>query len=187
MNEQELDDKLDEIGSNLKLFDTCIPFDCKNGNKRYLTERQADLCGKLIDLFKSLRFQIKLNSYKSIKYEEDDVINNAMYKCGTPVKIMPCNEKYLNKTYFGILLGDIANSISISIDKNQDLNVSHSFYNPAIFVPELSTIIYGYESWWSKIENEEDLNKFITDDTISNVWYVKMFNSFNAKDETEDT
>jgi hypothetical protein len=181
MNEQELDDKLSEIGNNLKLFDTCIPFDYKNENKRYLTDRQADLCSKLIGLFKSLRFQIKLNSYKSIKYKEDDVINNAMYKCGTPVKIRPCNEKYGSKTYFGILLGDIAKSISISIDKNQDLNVSHSFYNPAIFVPELSTVIYGYESWWSEITSEEDLNKLITDDVIKNVWYMKMLNSLNKE------
>ena len=29
--------------------------------------------------------------------------------------------------------------------------------NPGIFVPELGKIIYGCESWWSEIDNPEDL------------------------------
>jgi hypothetical protein len=57
-------------------------------------------------------------------------------------------------------------------------------YNPAIFVPELNKVIFGYESWWSEITTEEELNNVITDHTIENVWYVKLLKSMlNANKE----
>ena len=45
--------------------------------------------------------------------------------------------------------------------------------NPAIYVPELGKIIFGMESWWGIIESPEEL-KDISDDDISNTWYVKL-------------
>jgi hypothetical protein len=52
--------------------------------------------------------------------------------------------------------------------------VSRQRYNPAIFVPELNDIVYGAASWWGEIEDEDELNDLITDDTIESVWYVKL-------------
>ena len=50
--------------------------------------------------------------------------------------------------------------------------------NPAIFVPELKKIIYGYESWWGAITNKDDLSDLnISDEDIENTWYVQLLKS----------
>lgn len=46
--------------------------------------------------------------------------------------------------------------------------------NPAIYVFDLKKVIFGAQSWWSVIENEDELRD-ITKDEINNTWYVKMF------------
>ena len=73
-------------------------------------------------------------------------------------------------------LGELPISTHISHNSDtKELNVSFS-NNPAIFVFELNTIIYGCESFWGIIESEDDL-KEITDDDIDNVWYIKALKS----------
>ena len=91
---------------------------------------------------------------------------------GKFVKIRPCGDKYNDKTFLGLYLGDlpVGNSISHN-SETKELNVSFQC-NPAVFVFELNEIIYGYQSWWEVIESEEDL-KDISDNDIDNVWYVK--------------
>lgn len=94
-------------------------------------------------------------------------------KCGQLVKVRPCGEKYGDKTYLGIFLGDA--DIGLFISHHPDtkaLNLTRH-YNPAIFVPELKEIVYGAGSWWGKIKSEDEL-KEISDDDIANVWYVKL-------------
>jgi hypothetical protein len=87
--------------------------------------------------------------------------------------VRPCNEKYGNKTYLGIFLGEADIGLFIShYPDTKELSITRH-YNPAIFVPELKEIIYGSGSWWGKINSEEEL-KEISDDDIDNVWYVKM-------------
>lgn len=78
---------------------------------------------------------------------------------GSFVKIRPCGEKYNKKTYLGIYLGDLPKGHRIS--HNPDTKVlSVSFdTNPAIFVFELNEIIFGCQSWWGFIKNEEELKK----------------------------
>lgn len=180
MTEEELRGRLGEIKAGVKMFETMINFergvDGENP-KYYITERQHGLIKALFDLFSSLNWQIALNSYKKLNIEESPAIKTKVIlggSCGTPVKIRPCGEEYGDKTYFGILLGDVPLSLHASIDPEGTINVSRSMYNPAIFVPELKDIIYGCGSWWGEIENEEELDKLITDDVIENVWYVKM-------------
>lgn len=93
--------------------------------------------------------------------------------CGDLVRVRPCGEKYENKTYIGILLGEADTGLMISHnDETKELSI-HRHYNPAIFVPELKEIIYGYESWWGKIDSVEELED-ILDEDIENVWYVKL-------------
>lgn len=105
----------------------------------------------------------------------------SMYDCGTLVKINPCGEEYVNKTYLGILLGDLPIGAFISFHQDdQKLHISpHS--NPAIFVPELKKIIYGCESWWGEIESLEDF-KEITSEEINNVWYVQLLKAMTEKE-----
>lgn len=52
------------------------------------------------------------------------------------------------------------------------------YTNPAIFVPDLNRVVWGMESWWGPIESKEKLHQ-ITDEDISNVWYVKAAKEFN--------
>lgn len=57
--------------------------------------------------------------------------------------------------------------------------------NPAIYVFDLQRIIFGAESWWSIIENPEEL-KDITDDDINSQWYVKALKAMH-NEEPEET
>lgn len=173
MNEDEINVALNNIRKHMTLLDSIIHYDYKT-KKHFCTEKQSKLIEEMFDLFNKMDWQISFNNYKSISYDTHDAIDKR--GCGIPVKIRSCKKEHGDKTYFGILLGDIANSIISEIDDNGNITISHSLYNPAIFVPELNDIIYGYESWWSKIKNKEELNEYITNDTINNIWYMKLLN-----------
>lgn len=107
----------------------------------------------------------------------------SLYKQGGLAKVRPCGDEYENKTYLGFFLGELPTSSIARFSPNTGELTVGTVGNPAIFVPALNKIIYGYESWWSRIENEDDL-KDISDSDIQNVWYVKAFREFMGK-ETE--
>lgn len=170
MNEKELKQKLESIRDDMKLVDLLIQQDYSTSEGK-LTEKQAQIIRNLFEIFNYLNWQLSFNEYKELRLGDTKPINTL--RCGTPVKVRSCKEGHGDKTYFGILLGDVALSISHSI-KDNVVTASHSYYNPAIFIPELNDIVYGMESWWGRIKNKDDLDKLITDDVIKNVWYVKM-------------
>ena len=97
------------------------------------------------------------------------------------MKVRPCDKKYGEKTYLGILLGELPLSISHSIDKNGIVMAEHAMYNPAIFIPEIKDIVFGCGSWWSKIDTEEEL-KQITNSDIENTWYVNFLKKIDTKE-----
>ena len=72
----------------------------------------------------------------------------------------------------------LGSTIKITDDK---LLCDWSFYNPAIYIPELGVTVYGCESWWSKINTTDDFSD-ISDLDIQNVWYVKLIEKFLNKD-----
>lgn len=131
----------------------------------------------------------KCKRYKSryIEYPiEVSRINSEMREywknddCGQLVKIRPCGEEYGEKTYLGILLGDLPFMNYISYrEETKELDILPSC-NPAIFVPELKKIIFGMESWWGRIKNADEL-KEITNDDIDNVWYVRLMKEMNRE------
>jgi len=94
-------------------------------------------------------------------------------KVGTMVKIRPCGEKYEDKTFLGIYLGDMQISVNVFYDSHEKSLTFAPHNNPAIYVPDLEEVIWGCGSWWSPIESEEQLGKDISDEDIQNVWYVK--------------
>jgi hypothetical protein len=173
MTEKELKEKIDAVYKDKKLFDSLIGFEGK------LSERNRGFLREIFDLFRSISWQVSFNNYKELKYANDDIIDKR--GCGTFVKVRPCGDEYGNKTYFGILLGDIALSIS-HVEKGGVVTASHSMYNPAIYIPDLRDIVYGCGCWWSRIETKEDAEKFITDDSINSTWYVKILKEFFDKD-----
>jgi hypothetical protein len=96
------------------------------------------------------------------------------HKPFTLVAIRPCDKELNGKTFLGIYVGDIAHDVSAyRCNESGVLTVGFGMHNPAIWVPELERIVWGCESWWGKIESEEQLRQ-ITDEDIGNIWYVKM-------------
>lgn len=93
------------------------------------------------------------------------------------VKVRPAGEK---KTYLGFFLGNLALSASASYHEKTGKLTVYPFNNPAIFVPSLGRIIFGCESWWSRIKSEKDF-KDITDQDIQNTWYVKAWQKMTQK------
>ncbi len=182
MKDNVLQKELDSIRKNTKLFDQILGMDFKTG-KAYVNKRQANIIRKLFSLFREMRWHLAFTHHKKLITEDTKPINTR--GCGTPVKIRPCGEQYKGKTYFGILLGEVALQIGHRVDPKGNLIASHSFYNPAIFIPELKEIIYGCQSWWGEITKEEDLKELITDETINNVWYVQMMKGLLAKKSGE--
>jgi hypothetical protein len=180
MDIEELNRKLAEVKKGVTLFDTIIDQDWESGEAR-VTKKQAEYVRKIMRLFNDLNWKVALNLTKNSKFGNTKPIKG---RCGVPVKIRPASEKDNpeQKTFFGILLGAIALSIGLEIDGDTVI-ANHSFYNPGIYVPELNKIVYGCESWWGEIENYNDVDKLITNDTINSVWYVKMLASIIQQDE----
>lgn len=134
-------------------------------------EEKCEAC----ELFKSRYIEFPIN-VTEIEDKFQEWLNYSRKLC--LVKVRPCAKEYNNKTYVGILLGDLPISLHISYDeKSGKLSVS-PHQNPAIFVPDIGKIIFGCESWWSKI-NDMDEVKDITDEDIDNVWYVKLLKEMN--------
>ena len=102
-------------------------------------------------------------------------------ECGDFVAVRPCGEEHDKKTYLELLLGELPLSLECRLDPaSGTLTISRAIYNPAIFVPELYTIVFGAGSWWRKIKNAEQLGE-ITDAAIESVWYVKTLERMQAK------
>ena len=95
---------------------------------------------------------------------------------GTLVAVRPCDDEFEGKTYLGILVAEAPTTIGVTTSKGEDgstvLKASPSFYNPLIVIPSIHRLVFGMESWWHAINSKEDL-KPITDEVISNAWYVK--------------
>lgn len=103
-------------------------------------------------------------------------------KMGDFVKVRPCVE---DKTFLGVYLGDAAIGLSLSFKDDDTLVVDRGTRNPAIYVPDLKRIVYGMESWWGRIASPDDL-KEISDEDISNVWYVQALKAFTEDGPTKD-
>lgn len=112
---------------------------------------------------------LKMATIKEVEHPKEKPIRDGR---GGLVKIRPCGKEYGDKTYLGFLIGDVALGSSIKIE-DEKIVCERSGYNPGIYVPELDKVIYGCESWWSKIKSEEEL-KEITNENIENTWYVKL-------------
>ena len=100
---------------------------------------------------------------------------------GKLVRVRPCDKKYKGKTFLGIFLGELPIPMYVSYNKDEQMLSIKNMHNPAIFVPEINEVVFGYESWWSLINSSEDIED-ITNDDISNVWYVKMLNNIEKQE-----
>jgi len=134
-------------------------------------------------LYKSryIEFPLTINGIESEKLD----YKGLFHQQGTLVKVRPCGEEYGKKTYLGFYLGDLPLAITHSFNEKSGILKASTFDNPAIFVPELGKIIWGCSSWWGEIKDENEI-KDITDDDISNVWYVKLARQLMGKNEAQE-
>lgn len=107
-------------------------------------------------------------------------------RCGDMVAIRPCAERFENRTYLGVLLGEFARTVSLWI-RGDEIEYDMAMHNPAILIPDINEIVFGIESWWGLISGPEQLRD-ITDQDIENVWYVRALQQIDrfAKEDEED-
>lgn len=106
--------------------------------------------------------------------------------CGDFVRIRPClpdNDPNDGKTFLGVIIGELTTGIGLRRDNKEPgvIELAPMMHNPMIFVPELKRVVFGYESWWGRINNADDLRK-ITDADINNVWYVQALKALAERD-----
>ena len=105
-----------------------------------------------------------------------------MREVGKLVRVRLCDD---DKTYLGVYLGELARApMAYTRSDSQNLIVS-LYQNPALFVPALSRIVWGDESWWSIIESEDDLRN-ISNDNIASQWYVRLAKDLFSVGETNN-
>lgn len=187
MKEQELIDKLRDVRKGMRLMDSMLRSPNADGEVT-LTANQAEVVNSLFDLFNDVGWQLEFSNYKELVVTEKKAIDtNRLFAgfSGNLVRVRSCRKAHGDKTYLGILIGDVALSVSHTI-KDGVVTAGMSNYNPGILIPELKDVVYGCESWWGVIESEEELNELITDETIANVWYVKLLKTLSGTGEESD-
>ena len=126
------------------------------------------------DLYKSryLEYPITVNHIETPKTA--GITKYFLKEECTLVSIRPCAEKYKEETFLGFLLGNIDVGLIVGFnEENGKLTIARD-YSPAIFVPKMQKIFYGYESYFKIIEAEEDL-KGINKEELKNPLYAKAF------------
>lgn len=190
--QKEADEKFTTEEQHQELIDklqSALEITCKV--TKLFDERSSDpermARGMLCKSLRSIISKIRASFLTSIDFDSTTVLNqNLSYDIGKPVAIRPCGKEYEGKTFFGIYLGDFPLSFGWHFDKEDShkMIISPIYNNPAIFVPSLKHTIFGCESWWKKIESEEEL-KQISDSDIQNTWYVKLMQEMNKKQSSD--
>lgn len=170
--------KKDCNGNPIKIVNI---FNAKDEEVLTVDKNNCETC----EYFKSkfIEYPLTIQGIES-KYWEN-IWKDAKKSFGKYVKIRPCDEKYENKTYLGILLGEMPYAPNITFSENSgELEITPRT-NPCIFVPELNEFIWGMESWWGVIKNPEEI-KEITNEDIDNIWYVQLLKNMYLPKENND-
>jgi hypothetical protein len=130
-----------------------------------------------------MQYPIKVS--KIVAAPDCPVLVQKRFRCSTGqmISVRPCSGEGEGKTFLGIYLGDIATTTGCQFHKSEGiLELSPSGHNPAMLIPDLDRIVFGFESWWTPITSEEQLRE-ITDEDISNTWYVKALQQISGNDK----
>lgn len=111
------------------------------------------------------------------KFQED--ISFTLHPVGQLVAVRPAKDK---KTYLGILLGDLPHGAPVQYNSESKELTVRAITNPGIYVFELKKIVFGYESWWKRIEKIEDFSE-ISNETIDGQWYVQLLKDLSKNKE----
>lgn len=147
---------------------TCVQAGWDDDKVVETNEQKCEDC----KLFESryIEYPITVTNIATEKIEYNkDTYNGEM---GMLVAVRPCSDNEEKKTYIGFFIGNLPLCITAEFNKKTGVLTQYTFTNPAIYVPELEKIIFGCDSWWYRIESEDQLRQ-ISDEAINNVWYVK--------------
>lgn len=181
--------------------DTCTPMDTKKRprcarcrNRHYDVEREFFCRLGRQDIFSMQEDKSECSDFKSRYFEFPLTVQGIevreclppMRQVGKLVRVRPCGDE---KTYLGVYLGELARVPMVYAHSDSKQLFVSLYQNPALFVPALSRIVWGEESWWSTIEAENDLRD-ISNNDIASQWYVrlarKMFSQGNKNDGEEE-
>lgn len=154
-----------------KFFD--MWWQCKEGVVELKDVEDIDNFEVECDKFDSKYITYPLTINELILPDEKAVIDGFSCKMGDLVKVRPCADEYKGKTFLGIYLGDMDIGLHASFNRETKVLEIYRHHNPAMYVPAIKKIIYGCESWWGKIKDENEL-KDITNKDIDNIWYVQL-------------
>jgi len=188
MDDKEFQEQLKEIRTGLRLVDSMLLQ--RDDGSYVLTETQHNLVKRLFEVFDRAGWELAFANRKGLEVTSSKAIKDGNclfgHKTGDLVRIRPCAEEHEGETYLGIFIGDAATGIAHRCGEDGIVKASMSGYNPAILIPELGKVVYGYESWWGVIESEEELDRLITDETIANVWYVKALKAMHKPEPSNE-
>lgn len=126
------------------------------------------------------------SKFKSRYIEYPLTINGIEYGSMEPWNVKPCLCRVRpcgdEKTYFGLYLGEFPRMPYSSFNEESGMLKFGVSGNPCIYVPELGKVVWGDESWWSRMDREEEL-KEITNETIDGQFYVQMLKALCRKGE----
>ena len=129
----------------------------------------------------NLEYPIEIHGIKKAAFVDMDF----GAKKGDFVAIRPCRNECKGKTFLGLYLGDLPLEYYCMFEKETKLLHIRPSGNPAIFVFDLNDIVWGCESWWGKIKDENHLRQ-ITDDDIQNIWYVKALKQIEKANQSSE-
>ncbi|WP_373261955.1 hypothetical protein [Hungatella hathewayi] len=127
--------------------------------ERQITENDCEACINYRS--KYIEYPIKVCSIELA--EGLDLYKKSV---GKIVRIKRCLEETEEKEYLGILLGEMFSCNAVSYKRKTGLLVVNPVLNPAIYVPELKKIVYGYESWWSFVQSQDEIKSISKDDVL---------------------
>lgn len=156
----------------------CVVEGWEDDKVRVVSEADCEACERFDS--KYIEYPLTINGINNEKVD----FTGLGHVCGALCEVSPCGEEYEGKSYIGIYLGDLPTGIHSSFDRTSGILTNRTIGNPAIFVPELRKIVWGYESWWREIKSIEDF-KGITKEDIENTWYVRSARALQLKDEFE--
>jgi len=168
----------------------------KEGQGKLSQEDLGALLKALEEVQKEAEFEFPL-LVQQVEKKGRFVTEGRSCPCGALVKVRPVVDRGQEaKTYLGIYIGDIATDVllafaddgsSLITPKSGVLKLLVGGNNPAIFVPALSRLVFGYESWWGPIKTAEEAEESITDEDIENVPYVKALRAMAARAAAEES
>lgn len=94
-------------------------------------------------------------------------------KVGDMVSVKPVSGEGKEETFLGMMVGFADYKPTAIYNKaTKKITFAMTGGNPAMYVFKLKRVVYGFESFWKKIESDDQLRD-ITDKDIQNTWYVK--------------